>query len=329
MPTSYEQWLRYFRLIVSVDGTNTEALDLSDFRCTFHISQAMIGKPCTAEIKVYNVSQSTVDRIQAPTNAVVGSKRLKVLIEAGYQESHSLIFEGDLWWKSTGRETETDTFMTLVAATGDRAHQYAVVNASIPKGASQKQIFSTVMQSMSEKGVKSAAEPDVMEGTLPRGKVLYKQASDAIQNFADTNGLEWGYGAGGLVMIRKDQTYKQDEDVIVLNARTGLIGRPTVTADGVEATCLLQPRIDLGSLVQIDNDTIQTQSYDTAVQADILQNAAASGGFTSADGLYRVIGREHIGDTRGNDWYTHIICAGVHAAQTPMTTTALNNIPNL
>lgn len=329
MPTSYQQWLRYFRLIVSVDGTNTEALDLSDFRCTFHILQAMVGKPCTAVIKVYNVAQSTVDRIAVPTNAVVGSKRLKVLIEAGYQEDHSLIFQGDLWWKSTGRESETDTYMTLVAATGDRAHQYAVVNASVPKGASQEQIFDAVMQPMKEKGVQPSGKPDTMSGTLARGKVLYKMAADAVQSFADTNGLEWGYGAGGLVMIRKDKTYKKSEEVIVLNAQTGLIGRPTVTADGVEATCLLQPRIDLGSLVQIDNATIQSGSYDTAVQADLLQNAAVQGAFTSSDGLYRVLGREHVGDTRGNDWYTHIICAGVHASQTPMNATVLNNIPNL
>ena len=100
---NYTQWLRYFRLIVATDGRNEEALDLSDFRVTFHISQAMVGKPCTADIKVYNVSQETVDKIEVPTNAVVGHKRLKVIIEAGYQEDHSMIFEGDLWWKSTGR----------------------------------------------------------------------------------------------------------------------------------------------------------------------------------------------------------------------------------
>ncbi len=329
MPTSYTQWLRYFRLIVATDGSNTDALDLSDFRVTFHISQAMVGKPCTAEIKVYNVSQATIDRIEVPTNAVVGHKRLKVIIEAGYQEDHSMIFQGDLWWKSTGRETTTDTYMMLVAATGDRAHQYAVVNKSIPKGATQEQIFDAVAQSMKDKGVDVTKKPTFMAGKLPRGKVLYSMGSNAIQQLSSTNGFEWGYGAGGIVTIRKDQTYDKNEDVIVLNARTGLIGRPTVTVDGVEATCLLQPRIDLGSLVQIDNAAIQSGVYDTSVQADIMANQAVTGAMLSADGLYRVLGREHIGDTRGNDWYTKIICAGVNASQQPMTQTALTNIPNL
>ena len=327
---NYTQWLRYFRLIVATDGSNTEALDLSDFRVTFHISQAMVGKPCTADIKVYNVSQETVDKIEVPTNAAVGHKRLKVIIEAGYQEDHSMIFEGDLWWKSTGRESSTDTYMQLVAATGDRAHQYAVVNASIPKGATQAQVFDAVAQTMKDKGVSVTKRPDFMEGQLPRGKVMYCMGSSAMQGLASTNGFEWGYGAGGIVTVRKDQTYKRSEDVIILNAMTGLIGRPTVTVDGVEATCLLQPRIDLGSLVQIDNNAIQTGgSYDTSYKADIMANSAVTGAMLSADGLYRVLGREHIGDTRGNDWYTKIICAGVNAAQTPMNTTVLNNVPNL
>lgn len=50
------QWLRYFRLVVAVDKDNQQAIDLSEFRCKFRISQAVIGKPCTAEITVYNVS---------------------------------------------------------------------------------------------------------------------------------------------------------------------------------------------------------------------------------------------------------------------------------
>lgn len=329
MPTSYPQWLRYFRLIVQTNGQSTDALDLSDFRVTFHISQAVVGKPCTAEVKVYNVSQATIDKIEAPSNASVRHKHLKVIIEAGYQADHSMIFQGDLWWKSTGRESNTDTYMMLVAATGERAHQYAVVNKSIPKGATQEQIFDAVTQFMQDKGVGVTKKPTFMGGKLPRGKVLYSMGSSAIQQLSSTNGFYWGYGTGGIVTIRKDHSYDRNEEVIVLNARSGLIGRPTVTVDGVEATCLLQPRIDLGSLVQIDNSTIQTGVYDTSVQADLMAQQAVTGGMLSADGLYRVLAREHIGDTRGNDWYTKIICAGVNASQKPMTTTVMTNLPNL
>lgn len=324
------KWLRYFRLTVAVDGTNTEALDLSEFRCVFKISQAVIGKPCTAEITVYNVSQATVDRIQVPTNAVVGSKRLKVILEAGYQDDHAVIFQGDLWWKSVGRESETGTFMRLVAATGDRAQQYAVVNASIPKGASQDEVFSAIAQTFSEKGVETGKKPALMATKLPRGKVLYSMSADAMQDIADTNNFEWGYGASGLIAVRKDQAYDPNEEVIVLNSATGMLGRPMLTVEGVEVESLLLPKADIGTLVQIDNRSIQRQSYDTSVSTGAIQsNMAVTDSMISADGLYRVVSREHSGDTRGNEWLTKLVCFGVNAAQTPLTPTSLNNIPNL
>lgn len=325
----YDQWLRHFRLVVSVNGERREALDLSDFRTTFHISQAAIGKPCTAEITVYNVSKATCDLIEAPTNAAISGHRPRVILEAGYENDYATIFEGDLYWKSTGQDSETETFMRLVAATGDRAQQYAVVNASIPKGATQEQVFDIVAKTLEEKGVHTGSKPTFMETKLPRGKVLYKMSSDAMQGLADTNRFDWGYTSKGLVAIAKDRIYKKGEEVIVLNSETGMIGRPTLSVEGVDLQCLLQPRIDIGSLIQIDNRSIQRQSYDTSYMADIMANTASTDAFVSADGLYRVIGREHYGDTRGNDWYTKILAVGVNASQQPLTPTAMTNLPNL
>lgn len=327
----YSQWLRYFKLTVAVDGSNTEALDLSDFRVRFSITQAVLGKPTTADITVYNVSKSTVDRIQVPTNQSVGNRRLKVIIEAGYQDEHATIFQGDLWWKSTGRESETDTFMRLIAATGDRAHQYAVVNAAIPAGATQAQVFSVVAQSMAEKGVECPGIPQELATTvkLPRGKVMYGMSAKAMQGLADTNNYLWGYGSNGLVAIPKTPSYDERSDVVVLTSQTGLIGRPKLTVNGVELQCLLNPRVDVGSYILIDNRSVQRDAFDTSYQADIMKNVATEDSMLSADGLYRVISREVVGDTRGTEWYLNLIAEGVNAAVKPMTPTVLNSFTNM
>ena len=58
-------------------------------------------------------------------------------------------------------------------------------------------------------------------------------------------------------------------------------------------------RIDVGSLVLIDNNSIQGGDYDTAVDADLMSQQAATGGFISGDGLYRVLSREHVGALAG------------------------------
>ncbi len=327
----YSQWLRYFRLTVAVDETNTEALDLSDFRVKFTITQHVAGKPTTADVFVYNVAQSTVNAITAPTNEVVGSQRMQVIIEAGYEEEHAIIFQGDLWWKSTGRENETDTFMRLIAATGDRAHQYAVVNASIPAGATQEQVFSIVAKSMADKGVAAPANtPELMATKLPRGKVLYMMSERAMQGLADTNNFYWGYGTNGLVAIPKEPVYDPNEDVIVLTSETGMIGRPRLTVNGVEIQCLLNPRLDVGSLVQIDNRSIQREAYDTTVSKDAVQkNIAVTDAMIAADGIYKVLSREFVGDTRGTEWYAKLVCLGVNAEVKPLNPSVYSTMPNM
>lgn len=324
------QWLRYFRLTVAIDGSNTEALDLSDFRVRFSISQGFTGKPTTADITVYNVGKETINAIKAPTNDVLKTNDIAVILEAGYQNDHAIIFNGNLWWKASGRESGTDTFMRLIASSGGKASQYAVVNASIPKGATQSQVFGVIAQSMQEKGVQPCNIPIEMATALPRGKVLYMMSERAMQNIADTNNFMWGYGTNGLVAIPKDAVYDTNEEVIVLNAQTGMIGRPELTVDGVNVKCLLNPRLNMGSLIQLNNNTIQRNAgYDTSYNQGAVQNNLAAGDdMLDSDGLYRVYSREFVGDTRGNDWYANLKCMGVNAVQ-PMNPSVWSTFPNM
>ena len=246
---------------------------------------------------------------------------MRVIIEAGYQNHHGIIFQGDLWWKSVGRESETETFRPLVAATGDRARQYAVVNVSVAKGASQREIFDKVLDAMKEKGVgaKQTVMVPFMDSRLPRGKVMFRMATDAMNGIADTNNFDWGYGVDGLVAIPKTPTYDPNEKVIVLNADTGLIGRPTLDEDGLDVQALLNPNLEIGAKIQIDNASVQRNNYDTTVSEDaVTKNQAVTDAFLSADGVYQVISREHVGDTRGEDWYTNLIVVGVNSASRPI-----------
>lgn len=310
------QWLRYCKLTIASESTKggsqtqIEALDLSQFRIKFTVDQATVSKPTTAEITVYNISPDTIKKIPAPTNRAVANQSIIVILEAGYQENHAVIFKGYLWWKTVGRESATETYLKLVCSSGSMASHYAVVNASIPKGATQNDIFKIVAQSMNDNGVQTPETPILMATQLPRGKVVYKMTKDAMQGLADTNSFDWYVGSDGFKAVPKGESYDPKEVAIILNSDTGMLGRPTMTTVGVNVSCLLNPRINVGSIVQIDNAKIIKQTYSTEVDS-VAQNFASTDFYSDADGLYKVIARTHQGDNRGNEWATTLICQAV------------------
>ena len=319
-------WLRYFKLTVQMASGSESAIDLSDFRVKFHVTQAITGRPSTAEITVYNVSDETSNRIEVPANAAVNDRQLRVILEAGYQSNHGVIFQGDLWWKSSGRESETETFMRLIASTGDRAYQYGVVNQSFPAGATQGDELEAVIKAMTEKGIGSAGTPALAKEALPRGKVMYGMARDALQDVADANGLLYAYTDRGIRFSPKQGEDKAESGrVIVLNAASGLLDRPVLTVNGVQVKALLNPELEVGRIIQIDQSSLQNQDWSTAYAE---MNYAATEQMMNADGLYTVYSREFTGDTRGDDWYSDLVCTAYNnelGAITPNFTQCLPN----
>jgi hypothetical protein len=125
---------------------------------------------------------------------------------------------------------------------------------------------------------------------------------------------------------------------------------PNQEQDGIYVECLLNPAIRVANIVQIDNK-------------DINQTRQPGGGFGSpdspinfpgvgkqdiniyqpidADGWYRVLRVQHVGDSRGGEWYTTLTCvqadlsahgaaegqAGVGDQQTPVPPPAGANLP--
>ena len=167
---------------------------------------------------------------------------------------------------------------------------------------------------MAEKGVQAGSVMEFTGGTLPRGKVLFGMARVYMRNEATSQGATWGIDNGRVNII--PLTGYKPGDAVVLTAQTGLIGMPEQTNDGVQVTCLLNPRIEVAGLVRIDNRSVnqlQQQNGSTLPSPAFnkyvgLENLAQ----VATDGLYRVYVVEHEGDTRGQPWYSHLTCLTVN-----------------
>lgn len=310
-------WIRNGSLFVVSDS---QTIDLSAFRYTFHVAQAETESPNNAVIRVYNLKPETVARIKA--------EFARVVLQAGYKNGPAgIIFSGEIRQFGSGREDAKNTYIDLLAADGDSGYNYGFVKQSYASGTTHEDMVESAIATMGPYGVNQGQlNYEGTGGVLPRGKVLFGLARARLRGLTKQVGASWNI-SGGKVNVTALDGYVPGT-AVVLNSATGLIGRVEQTVDGMKAVCLINPRITPGCLLQIDNKSINT----TAAQTPLAGPGSPQIPFDSykglqrfasiaADGVYRVYVVEHEGDSRGNEWYSNIIGLSVN----PVTKEVISN----
>lgn len=308
MTKNNPSWLRAGSLFVV---SNSATLDLSQFRFTFRTSQAETESPNNAVIRVYNLKDSTV--------AAIKKEFARVVLQAGYKSGPAgVLFSGEIRQFNSGREDAKNTYLDILAADGDTAYNYGFLHQSFAAGTARSEMVNAAVGAMAPYGVnKGVVNYEGTGGVLPRGKVLFGLARAQLRGLTQQVGATWNI-SGGKLNITPLAGYLPGE-AVVLNSATGLIGRVEQTVDGMVAKCLINPRITPGTLLQIDNRSINT----TEAQKPLNGPGSPQIPFDSykglqrfasiaADGLYRVYVVEHEGDSRGQEWYSNIVGLAVN-----------------
>lgn len=284
-------------------------IDLSQMRFTFQTAQQDVESPNNCSIRVFNLSESTVD-------ALTKFEYTRVILQAGYENSHfGVIFDGSIKQFRRGRLNATDTYLDILAADGDQAYNFAVINKTLAAGSSPNDRVKAVLDEMSKSGATRGNVPEFTGGVLPRGKVLFGMARALLRQQVQSQGATWNI-SNGQINVTPLTGYLPGE-AVVLNSLTGLIGRAEQTQEGVKCTSLLNPRLEVGRLLQIDNKSINQTIAQTPLpggsqlafnQYSGIQNFAT----VTADGVYRLYVVEHEGDTRGQAWYSHLTALAIN-----------------
>jgi hypothetical protein len=306
--TDGRQYIRKCTLIIADKAGN--GLDLSNLRIVFSIKRSDAQTPNTAEIRVYNLSDETVNRLK--------KEFTHVTLQAGYESNYGVIFSGNIKQIRSGREDGTDSFIDIAAGDGDEAYNYAVVNTTLAAGSTQKAQIGAAAKPMESKSVKQGFIDETGVVKLPRGKVMYGMARDYLRQSAKATDTSWSIQDGKIQVIKL--TGVLPNQVVVLNSKTGLIGTPEQTNDGIKTRCLLNPTLKIGGKVKInESDVAEAALPDTSKKDDVNKSVSIE-----KDGFYRLLVVEHKGDTRGNDWYSDLMCLGVDATQPPSKQVKLN-----
>lgn len=304
---SVPQYLRKATLII---GDDEEALDLSEMRFRFAIRRGDIQTPNSCDVRIYNLSQTTAQKIK--------KEFTRVLLQAGYEGNFGTIFDGTIKQIRRGRENPTDTYIDVTAADGDSAYNYSVTSISLAAGqTAPANAIETIIRGMAMHGVNKGYVPDNLPGApLPRGEVHYGMSRDILRKLASSSDAAWSIQDGKVDVIPLT-SYKPSDEIPVITAATGMVGLPEQTQNGIRVRVLLNPKMKIGQLIKIDNKSILQMRYSMNNAIEAQQLTEALGHKLDDDGFYYVMIADHTGDTRGSAWYTDIICLAVDATMTP------------
>ena len=293
-------------------ATQNSALDLSPFRFRFEVHQSDVLTPNGTYVRIYNLDDETVNAIFSGQGGV--AEYTRIVIQAGYTHgAFGVIFDGTIKQVGRGKENNTDTFLDIWASEADVPYAFGYVAGTVGANATPKQIKDQIDSGMAQYGVSATDNSGLLGGTLPRGKVLYGLAKDYYRTLGQTTGTTITFQGGAAVAI--PLTGYLPGEVVVINSQTGMVGIPEATQNGVMVTALLNPLLRIGTRIKINNaDINQNLVTSPGLKAwDGMQNFAS----IAADGVYRIIGVDYEGDTRGNPWYCRITALAINQSAAP------------
>jgi hypothetical protein len=306
-----QEYLRQFSCVVA--KPSGEGLEFASFKVQFTVRRGDFQTPNSCDVRIYNLSAQTA-------NTIAQNEYTQLALSAGYKGNFALIFQGTIKQFRLGRVNQLDSYVDITAADGDEAYNFAPVLVSVPAGNTQGNIANVLFTQMAKFGATQGYLPTLPSNGLIRGRVLYGMCRDEYRDFAWTNSCKWSLQGNAVTVIPYTSYVPNTGSIPTISVSTGLINVPEQTQQGISIKTLLNPTYKIGQLIQLQGGVntfrrnldfpSQVQNINTALQVQ-----------TSADGLYYVMTANHNGDTRGNDWYTSMVCLSVDATLTSIDPT--------
>ena len=301
------QWKRNCRLTIQVDNNAPDALDFSQFKITFVVSQPTRDQPKAAEIYIYNLSHETMNKLAGVDD---DKKKTQVILACSYGNNEpEVIFKGQVFQYRRGRYSPVDTYLCILAISGDQIKS-AVINQSIPAGTPIHGLSELVEEEFKKYGIDVGEMVRLSDQKYPRGRVLFGSLHGYVEKIGKENNVTYDYSDGVLTSTELDKYSIQP--MFVLTANTGMVGMPQLTSEGLVVKCLINPKLKRMDRIQIDLTNLQSENFDISYggqQVDQPQKTPKLA--TNTKGIFVIQAIEHSGDTRGDEWHTTMVCTAL------------------
>ncbi len=290
------------------------AWEPESLRIRFEVSLAAHVDRWYARIEIYNATSELMQEVLTQGQSVV--------LSAGYQNPGAqTIFEGQIYQPMWERENGVDFKLTLMCYTGLKESINNLASLSGTPGQTQAALIAQMCANahtpITVGGIDTTAIADTR---LPRARAFFGDPRVFINDVAKRNGIQTWTGFDGLWI----KSYQVDDSTptITYGPENGLLGTPQQTQDGVEFDVLLDPRLVITASpnqVKLNQSAIRQRPRVLGEYPSILDQ----------DNTYIVMGVDFVGDSRGNDWYAHVVAVtsvgGKLALYTDAATSSTND----
>ena len=274
---------RFLRGVRVTVGDGGEAVRVENLLVRFRIKREATPTPAEGEIDIYNLNESNETRVR--------ERGKRVVLEAGYMDRLDTVFDGEV--RRVERQRVDLDRITRIHIAGALAKQVQTVsNLSYARPVTVRDI---VRRGVADLGL-ALGPLDLIPEEADYPKFTYwGQTKRMITQRLRPLGIEW-YEQDGVVHFTRNKVTLADRDVVI-SERTGMVGTPTTTDDGIRVVTLLDPRLKLGTRVRVLSSVL-----DDAASGDAINERARE----NEGGLWKVIEFEHRGSNREDEFFTTI-----------------------
>ena len=260
-------------------------LELVGFAARFSIHKDDTRDPNTCELEIDNLNPDQRAQIAELNPKKGDSKGIPCKIEAGYDSlgGPQLLWLGDLRTSLSVRKGPT--WSTKVGSGDGEA---AVSRSRIQKSFGPRTPVSTVVRALVDSlGIGTGNLPKVLGqlragnvGSLALdGAVLSGPTAYHLDNWTRSAGMSWSIQDGAIQFLIDDKPL--GDRVVKLSPETGLVGTPTVNAEGeLSATSFIIPGVHVGAVIVVES--------------------------SSVEGAFQITKTDYTGDTYGPQWHIGI-----------------------
>jgi hypothetical protein len=158
----------------------------------------------------------------------------------------------------------------------------------------------------------------------PRPQIFFGSVKDYLDNIAKDHDTKLSILDDTVTIAKIQSDVASDTPLVISPGEGGLIGTPQQTNDGIMFSVLLNPKIRIFKpkpmLVKLDMSKLTDIK-----QIRVSQNNQFAR--LSQDGVYKILGVLHIGDTRGNAWESQIVACNSPEGQLSAMFETVKHVP--